>query len=175
MGDDLLRTSAWVRLCLLFFLTTSGVVAFAYGPRRSARHDIKQLSFMNGCWAMKNGDRVVEEQWMAEAGGIMLGAGRTTRAGKLIEFEATRIQQHGDTVTFFATPSGQVASSFPARTLTSKEVVFEDLEHDFPQRVMYRGTGDSLYARVEGMMKGELKAISFPMARVSCTPGTSGK
>jgi hypothetical protein len=138
------------------------------------RHDINDLAWMAGCWERVNGDRIVEEQWLAPRGGMMLGMGRTVRAGKVVEYESTRIEQRGDSVIFFAQPSGQAASFFPAIAVSAKEVIFEDLNHDFPQRVIYRNGGDSLLASVEGMRNGNLARNAFPMVRARCegNPGT---
>jgi Protein of unknown function (DUF2442) len=50
-----------------------------------------------------------------------------------------------------------------------REVVFENLEHDFPQRVIYKLDGDGvLRASIEGLQKGQLKTIEFPMRKVDC-------
>lgn len=113
---------------------------------------------------------------MAPVGGVMMGMGRTTLAGQLVESEVTRIEQHGDSVIFIANPSGQTPSSFAAINVSTRGVVFQDLDHDFPQRVMYRAGGhsaggagpDSLLASVEGSVRGEVKTIAFPYARARC-------
>jgi hypothetical protein len=130
---------------------------------------------MAGCWERVSGDRIVEEQWMAARGGMMMGMGRTVRAGKVVEFETTRIEQRGDSVIFFAQPSGQAASSFAAKVVSPMEVIFEDLTHDFPQRVIYRNGGDSLLASIEGMRDGTLRTVPFPMARAVCDGNRAGR
>lgn len=142
------------------------LVALAF--TRAPRADINDLAWMAGCWKLESAGRIIEEQWMAPRGGMMLGMGRTVRQGRTAEFEQTRIEQHGDTVIFFAQPSGQSASSFPAKTLSRQEVVFENLSHDFPQRVIYRSGRDSLHASIEGMQNGTLVRVPFPMGRVAC-------
>lgn len=48
-------------------------------------------------------------------------------------------------------------------------VTFENLAHDFPQRVIYRRAGaDSLIARVEGTRAGQPRGFDFPYRRVAC-------
>jgi hypothetical protein len=50
--------------------------------------------------------------------------------------------------------------------LNSNEVVFENLTHDFPQRVIYRRSADgSVAARIEGTRNGQLRGIDFPYQR----------
>ncbi|MDP2958801.1 MAG: hypothetical protein Q8N53_20420 [Longimicrobiales bacterium] len=48
-------------------------------------------------------------------------------------------------------------------------LVFENLQHDFPQRILYRPLGlDSLVARIEGPRRDGPRGFDFPMRRVSC-------
>ena len=62
--------------------------------------------------------------------------------------------------------NGQVVL-FKLITSHNNEVVFEKKAHDFPQRILYKNpVKDSLYARVEGMDKGEFKKEEFFMKRV---------
>ncbi len=172
---------AWLALpCVI------AAVAFTRTPQENgrdavahianARADINDLAWMAGCWSLVRENRIVEEQWMAPRGGMMIGMSRTVRPGtRFTDFEATRIEQHGDTVIFYAQPSGQPASSFPAKVVSKQEVVFENLAHDFPQRVIYRNGGDSLHARIEGMNEGKLMEIPFPMARTACPGNPASK
>ena len=45
-------------------------------------------------------------------------------------------------------------------------MVFENKEHDFPQRIIYLNKRpDSLYARIEGTEKGKFRKEEFFMAR----------
>jgi len=52
---------------------------------------------------------------------------------------------------------------------SDNEAVFENLQHDFPQRIIYRReSADALFARVEGSEKGVNKAIDFRYKRAKC-------
>jgi hypothetical protein len=46
--------------------------------------------------------------------------------------------------------------------------VFENPQHDFPQRVGYRRDGDTMLAWVEGMASGKPRRVEFPYRRVAC-------
>jgi Domain of unknown function (DUF6265) len=68
-------------------------------------------------------------------------------------------------------PSGQEEAAFKLVKFENNEAVFENPEHDFSQRIIYRLEKDgSLAAAIEGMSKGKLKRIDFPMKRVKCDP-----
>jgi hypothetical protein len=129
-------------------------------------------AWLAGCWERRAGPRLVEEQWLAPRGGMMLGMGRTTRGDSVVEFEHMRIDARGDTLVFAATPSGQVPAEFRALRPDGDEIRFENTAHDFPQRVIYRRAGtDSVVARVEGMHGAQLRGTDFPYRRVACPGG----
>lgn len=110
---------------------------------------------------------------MAPAGGVMLGMGRTVVNGALREFEYVRISDVNGALVYHAEPSGQKPADFKAKSVTGEELVFEDLTHDFPQRVRYRRVGaDSMVARIEGVTGGRERAIDYPYGRVSCAAAT---
>ena len=136
---------------------------------------LDQLSWLTGCWADSAGESGTGEQWSALAGGTMMGMGRTVKGGKLATYEFMRIADGGDgKAVFHAQPAGKPPASFTAITLNATEVVFENLEHDFPQRVIYRYEAPAtLRASIEGMRNGALKRIEFPMARAVCPGGAT--
>ena len=48
-------------------------------------------------------------------------------------------------------------------------VLFENPQHDFPQRVGYRSSGpDTMLAWIEGTAKGKSRKLEFPYRRVPC-------
>jgi hypothetical protein len=160
------RRSRWCAAAAVAVLLIPQHAAAQAAPR------IAMPAWMAGCWERRTGDRLVEEHWLAPRGGLMLGSGRTTRGDSVVEYEQTRISAAGDTLIFAAQPSGQPAAEFRAIRPAGDEVRFENLAHDFPQRVIYRRAGaDSLVARVEGMRRGQLRAFDFPYGRVAC-PGS---
>ncbi len=152
-----------VVLVLLALFATCGVAA-------AAEPEITRLAWLAGCWASDGGEAGSGEQWTALAGETMLGMGRTVRRGKTVNSEFMELRHLPDgRLAFIAHPSGQPTAAFPVLTLTDTSVVFENLQHDFPQRVAYVRAGDSkVRARIEGMRKGALRVIEFPLTRVPC-------
>jgi hypothetical protein len=141
------------------------------GAAAQAQHaDLARLAWLGGCWKAAGAEAGSEEQWMAAAGDSMLGMGRTVKQGKTVAHEFMQIRPNADGVlAFFAMPSGKPPDSFPLLRIGDKEAVFENLQHEFPQRVMYRLEGGTrLAARIEGLRGGTLRGIDFPMDRVSC-------
>ncbi len=95
----------------------------------------------------------------------MLGISRTIADGKTVEFEFMQIRQETNgEILFIAKPSGQPEATFKLIKGSDREVIFENPQHDFPQRVIYRLQSDgSLLGRIEGVSKGKEKAVDFPM------------
>ncbi|MGE3277718.1 MAG: DUF6265 family protein [Vicinamibacterales bacterium] len=123
------------------------------------------LAFMAGCWRLERGGRVIEEQWMAPAGGTLLGMSRTVEDGRTLEFEHLRIVTTPDGLQYVARPSGQAEAAFTAVRVSAAEAVFENPTHDFPQRIAYTQPAEGqLHARVEGLGRG----VTFEYARVAC-------
>ena len=136
----------------------------------AAEPDIARLGWLAGCWTSDGGEPGSGERWTPLAGDTLLGVSRTIRQGKTVEFEFLEIRYLPDgKLAFVAHPSGQATAAFPLLRISEAEVVFENLQHDFPQRIAYAKDGESkLRARIEGMQGGELRVIEFPMSRTSC-------
>jgi hypothetical protein len=151
-----------IPLCLLL----SATVALA----QERTFTINDLAWLKGCWTSSRNGRAITEHWLKPAGGTMLGISRTVAEGKTVEFEFMQIRQEaGDEVLFIAKPSGQPEATFKLIKGSASEVIFENPQHDFPQRVIYRLQSDgSLLGRIEGVSKGKEKSVDFPMTRARC-------
>jgi hypothetical protein len=148
------------------FAMAAAVVALT-ATRTTPR--VTEVAWLAGCWERTSGKRIVEEQWTRPRGGLMLGVGRTVQGDSLVEYEQVRLFERGGTLVYAAAPSGQTPAEFQSTEVSDSAVTFENLEHDFPQRVIYRRpTPDSLLGRVEGMRRGQLRGVDFPYARVPC-------
>jgi hypothetical protein len=147
----------------LFALSLLALPLFAKDPT------INDVAWMSGCWAQVGAEKGSDEVWLRPAGGTMLGLGRTIRNQKTVAHEFMQIREVNGGLTFFANPSGQESASFRMISLTNAKVVFENREHDFPQRVIYELRGpDELVGRIEGTENGRERGIDFPMTRSAC-------
>lgn len=143
-----------------------GVAFSGEGPK----HDISSLGWIAGCWEMNHKGRVVSEQWMQPSGGTMMGMSRSVKEGRTYEYEFTRLVEMGDgSIHYIALPSGQEGASFTLVHVEEGRAVFENLKHDFPQRIIYhRISSDSLVARIEGVRAGTSRAVDYPFRRMKC-------
>ena len=153
------RGSAVLALLLVVTVGASTPV-LAQAPMKAST-----LGWMAGNWK-GSGKSLSEEHWMGPAGGMLLGMSRTVRDGKTKFFEFVRIEERGDSLVYVAQPQGAAPTDFRCVRLAADEVVFENLQHDFPKRIIYRKTGaDSLLARVEGDGSESEKAIDYRYVR----------
>ncbi len=138
-------------------------------PTTSAR--LAGLGWLSGCWEMKNEKRgtLVTEMWMKPDGDAMLGAGRTLKAGKLIDFEFLRIVEDGNGLSYISRPSANKDdTTFKMIRSVANEIAFENPTHDFPQRIMYKRDGEKMTARIEGSVGGKTRGVDFSYTRVLC-------
>ena len=98
----------------------------------------------------------------------MLEVGRTVRGNTLIEYEFVVVRERGERLVYLAHPSGQPSAEFVSITASSNEVVFENAQHDFPQRVGYQRQGADLAAWIEGTKDGQTRRIDFHYRRAAC-------
>ena len=131
---------------------------------------ISSLSWLSGCWAYDGKDAGSGEHWMPPAGGTMFAVSRTISDSRTIAFEYLQITETDEnSLALVASPSGQSPARFDLLSLGNNEVIFENPEHDFPQRIIYRLADDgALLGRVEGQAGGRPIAIDFPMTRTDC-------
>lgn len=132
---------------------------------------IARAAWLQGCWERTTGQRTVEEHWMAPRGKTMMGMSRTVQGDRVVEHEFLILREQGDQLAYEAHPSGQPSATFVSRTIDDKTIVFENPEHDYPQRVAYRLDGpDALTAWIDGTMKGTPRRVEFAYTRAAC-PG----
>lgn len=122
---------------------------------------LDDIEFMVGHWASRSGQLEMEEVWLAAKGGVMLGLHRDVAPGSKAFFEFLRIEDRDGELVYVASPRGIGSTDFVLVTADQHGVVFENLEHDFPQRIIYRRDGNRLIARIEGEVGGKLKSSDW--------------
>ena len=116
---------------------------------------LEQLTWLVGTWHGIEGDRRTEALWIEPAGGLMLGLHREVGAKGAAFFEYLRIVEGDAGLEYVAQPRGGQPTPFALKVLEDRYVVFENLEHDFPQRISYRLSAEGvLTARIEGEAGG---------------------
>jgi hypothetical protein len=147
------------------FILFSGIVLIA-----QEKPSIGSLGWMSGCWELNvaASKMTIAEQWMKPAGGSMIGMSRTVKGESTLMFEFLRIAENADGIFYIARPSSaKEETGFKLVKWGKTEAAFENLAHDFPQRIIYRSDkADTLFARIESA-DGK-KGMDIPMTRAKC-------
>jgi Domain of unknown function (DUF6265) len=162
-GGPIMHKRLWPIAVVLLAVT-----AHAQAP--AAKPTLQDFAWLAGHWRIEQGDRLIDEQWMAPGGGLMMGMARNVQAGKVREYEFTMLRQepNGD-ILYIASPAKQAEATFKLTSLRSGEAVFENPEHDFPKKIVYARQADgSLLAWIEGPGRdGKPRRVEYPFKRVT--------
>ena len=129
----------------------ASVLAFAQAPATA------DLAWMSGSWVQDKPGEKVSETWLGPGNGMLAGVNLTTWTGGRKTFEFLRIADTPTGPSYFASPGGRAPVEFRMKELGDRRIVFENPQHDFPQRILYWREGEQLLARVEGTAGGKEK------------------
>ena len=74
----------------------------------------------------------------------------------MVSFQFLRIQALTDGLVYFASPRSQPPVAFALVEAGDKRAVFENKQHDFPQRILYWLDAEgAMHARIEGPQGGK--------------------
>ena len=137
-------------LVLALWVVPTGSVA-AGGP--AVRID--QLGWLEGRWEGEKDGVSMEEQWTSLKGGALLGIHRDVKGDRMVSFEFLRVQATPEGVVYFASPRSRPPVPFALVESGERRAVFENKQHDFPQRILYWLDAEgAMHARIEGPQGG---------------------
>ena len=142
--------------------------AQAVRTEAQAARTLDDVAVLTGCWAGEMGPLTLEEQWGAASGAVMLATTRFIREGLVVDWEFARMVEDSAGVTLWPYPRGTISEHGFPLVSTDGALVFENLEHDFPVRIIYEVVSDDeLRPRIEGT---DGQGPSWWIQRVPC-PG----
>lgn len=113
---------------------------------------VDDLAWIAGQWSREEGERWAEESWAGPRGGVMLGHSRSGRGKALREFEFLRIAAEADgTPAYIAQPGGRAPVAFRLVRRAGTSATFENVAHDYPQRIEYVRDGDTMTATISAI------------------------
>ena len=132
----------------------------------SAPATATDFGWLSGHWCTRAGVTLVEEHWLPAQSDLMLGLGRTVKAGKTMSFEFLRVTIIDGVTNYLAQPQGAPPTVFKLTASGADWARFENPQHDFPKRVEYRRTPKGLHAEIAGPGKGgKEQVIPFEYTR----------
>lgn len=129
---------------------------------------LSQIQWLTGTWCQVKNNKTTCERWEKVDENTLRGTSFAVRNADTVILENLMIQQIGDKLVYLAMPNGQNPAAFFLKEPPLATLVFENLEHDFPQRVIYeKPEKDLLRARIEGTEKGKTRTFSFEWKKVN--------
>lgn len=155
-----------VTICLLFVFVT---ISIAQQPVYTAT-EFKPLHGLTGLWKMDGKRGALYEEWKVSGDNQLKGRSYKINNNDTMVLENVIISLQGDAI--FYTPvvrdqNNQQPVPFKLISYNNNRYVFENKEHDYPQRVIYElVSSNELRARIEGSNKGKESGSDFNYTRV---------
>ena len=125
------------------------------------------VSLFEGTWKMETGEGSIFEEWEKASDSLFTGISYAVKDGDTIILESLKLKYTDGKLCYAPTVQGQNEGQeilFPLKEYlaTEKKFVFENIAHDFPQRIIYHFVDDkNLNARIEGEVDGKMEYSDF--------------
>lgn len=131
---------------------------------------INAANWLLGNWESKSVEGNLTESWKKANDSTFQATSYFIKEKDTLHFETIILEQKGEKVTYYATVQGQNEDkpiAFKLKTASEKELLFENLQHDYPQIINYTPiTADSLVVKISGMQQGKPSSEQFSMTRI---------
>jgi hypothetical protein len=124
----------------------------------------KYLQKLSGSWLMKTEKGELYEFWdIKEKNNLMLGKSFMVTKDTMM-LEQVELKKEGNEI--FYIPTVEENNMRPVKFMLIRSSInsftFENKEHDFPQRIIYRFVNnDSIVARIEGTLGGKFRFTEY--------------
>jgi hypothetical protein len=151
--------------------TTTKVPLSGDVKTRQRYDQIKEFAFLEGDWQNNTPDGLFTEKWKKDNDSTFTAHSVIKNGKDTLFHETIVLDQKGDSLHYIVTNPKQTTAdrsvSFTLKSFTANKYVFENKQHDFPQRITYtKVTEDSLVAEISGTQNGKPAMEEFPMKRV---------
>ena len=151
-------------------LIIAGVILF-YSCSAKPENDLKNTEWLIGTWENKTTEGSVYETWNKITGNEYTGKNYIVNEKDTVIFETIRLVQEQEGLFYVPTVKDEnngLPVRFAGKTISEKQLVFENPQHDFPQIITYTPIGsDSLVAEISGTVNGKQEKQTYPMKRVN--------
>lgn len=131
---------------------------------------IKLADWLIGNWENKMAQGRLSETWEKANDSTFNGKSYFIKDKDTLNNEVIMLTQKAETLFYIPTVEGQNNNQpvlFKMTKGTSKQLVFENPQHDFPQKITYTQiNNDSLVAEISGIENGKPATESYPMKRI---------
>ncbi len=153
-----------MRICGRHTLTLAIIVCLSFVVfARESIGDLKQFDWLAGVWKRQGSKGPIYESWTKVSPRTFEGVSYRVSGADTTYLEFLRLEQFGEEIYYTPkVPENPYPVAFKLTLADASEFVFENPNHDFPQRIVYLPKSDSeFHARVEGPQDG--KIVSFEL------------
>lgn len=134
------------------------------------KEKMKAANWILGNWENKTDEGTLTEAWSKVNDSTFQATSYFIKEKDTIHFETITMQQKGDVLNYCATIIGQnndKAVAFKQTNETPKQLTFENLKHDYPQKITYVSkTSVDLVITISGIQQGKLTSEEFIMKKI---------
>jgi uncharacterized protein DUF6265 len=160
-----------MRMCIVaaYLMFVLSGTAIAQQPTYTTK-EFKPLHGLTGLWKMDGKRGALYEEWQAIGDNQLTGRSYKINNNDTMVLENVVISLQGNVI--FYTPvvrdqNNQQPVPFKLISYNNNKYVFENKEHDYPQRVIYELiSANDLRARIEGTKNGKESGSDFIYSRV---------
>jgi hypothetical protein len=130
--------------------------------------DLTDLQWLTGTWQRETSSGLSYESWQKVSDRTFEGYSYTRMEGEKKYQEFLRIEVYGNEIYYIARVSHN-KYPIPFKLIESgNRFVFENSDHDFPQRIIYSSSGEhAMQARIEGVMNGKKQSVDFHFTKMN--------
>jgi hypothetical protein len=127
-----------------------------------AQDKVEDINIISGKWKLKESNFTLYEDWEKTNDSTYIGLSYTLDKEEKNISERLYILKLNNHIVYIAQPGNNNPTLFTLISSEDNKFIFENKEHDFPQRITYHFTTDStLTASIEGDVNGTLKRKEF--------------
>jgi hypothetical protein len=155
----------------LLLVAAAGFTACGEPVKKAKALD--KFEWLEGSWEGVTEEVTMRESWTKVSDELMTADAYVLAGTDTVFREYVKLRAVNDSTVHYIVYIQGVpdSTSFVLVKYENDEALFENPEHDFPQRVVYKKMGiDSLNAYIEGQVDGKTKREEFPYKRVSSPP-----
>lgn len=120
-----------------------------------------------GTWKMISDKIEYYEEWRLINGSELIGIGFSIEEGDTVLSEELYVKKFADKWAYVALPVNQSITLFALSEYSENKFIFENKEHDYPQKIIYEFTAaGKLNTATEGLIEGELMRRDFNFIRI---------
>jgi hypothetical protein len=125
------------------------------------------IKHFTGKWKLITDNTEYYEEWVFISKIELAGIAYNYIEGESVIRENLYLKKFADQWAYIAMPVNQSITLFALTEYSETKFIFENKEHDFPQKIIYEFTSDNnLKAAIEGVVEGKMKRREFNFKRI---------